>query len=323
VKILCLGDLHLSDRPPSSCTDTYLDDLLQLLTHVIEVVVEEQGVSFIVLAGDIFHNKAPSRNSHKLVQLLIRILRKSKVPVFIVPGNHDIQNDRLESIYLTQPLGVILESGAAELLDGWNGFLFGLPWQQRWEDEYVQSALLDYTIAQNSGEKPYNCLVVTHAPLYPPGQELPYEFYPAANFADAMGNHGCVFYGHVHEPHGIYEVNGVRFCNPGAFSRGSLHEYNLTRDIYATIWDSNTGTFDQVRLPAKPADQVFRLQDQDRRVDAKEHLGGFLAEIGSTRLEVVSAEAVTERVKQLGLGKDVELLVEELLAEAVHGGAKS
>ena len=74
-----------------------------------------------------------------------------------------------------------------------------------------------------------------------------------------MGGAGSVFYGHVHEPHGVYEAGGVTFCNNGALSRGSLHEYNLTRQVGCTLWDSETGEFEFVPLDAKPASEVFRL----------------------------------------------------------------
>ena len=95
-----------------------------------------------------------------------------------------------------------------------------MPWLQDFTDSAVTDALARF----NDHPDGTHALVVTHAPLYPLGQELPYENYPTDRWARAMGNRGNVFYGHVHEPHGIYVVDGVTFANPGALSRGSLHE---------------------------------------------------------------------------------------------------
>lgn len=337
---LLLSDLHLADRPPSSCTDAYLDDLFDLLEQTTRIAAQRR-VTAVVWAGDIFHIKAPSRTSHRLVQRTIRMLRSYPVQPYIVPGNHDITHDRLDSIEQTQPLGVLFESGAVKPLIGWADYdgppghlpLFGVPWQQEWSEEAVDEALSSYREVARSwqalpaaerGTVPVNHLVVAHAPLYPPGKELTYEFFPAERWAEAMDMKGYVFYGHVHEPHGAYGFydadGGITFCNNGALSRGSLHEYNLTRQVGCTLWDSQTGQFEFVPLDAKPASEVFRLQEKQQVTDMQGRLDDFLRDVGSTTLEAVSVESVIEHIRTLGLGPDAENLATELLMEASHGG---
>lgn len=325
---LLYTDPHASDRPPSSCTDSYLDDLLVLLRQTV-ALARQRRVIAVTIAGDVFHSKSPARVSHRLVQLMIEVIRSYHCPVFIVPGNHDIRNDRLDSIAETQPLGVLYRAGVFRL-DGWGGYdahhqymLYGVPWQQgygRWEegdaaDEAVLRALHDY---RNSRPGDRKVLVVTHAPLYPPGRELEYEYFPASRWADAMGGQGYCFYGHVHEPHGVWSEGGVTFCNNGALSRGSLHEYNLTRQVGCTIWDDETGQFEFVPLDARPADQVFRLQEKQQATDMHGRLDAFLEDIGHTTLDVLSAEQVLAHVRTLGLSSAAEILVEELLDGAAH-----
>jgi DNA repair exonuclease SbcCD nuclease subunit len=158
--------------------------------------------------------------------------------------------------------------------------------------------------------------VVTHAPLYPPGKELEYEYFPAARWAEAMGGAGYCFYGHVHEPHGTWECGGVTFCNNGALSRGSLHEYNLTRQVGCTIWSDESGEFEFVPLDAPPASEVFRLTEKKQVTDMQGRLDSFLEDIGGIRLDSLSPESVLAHIKSLGLGKPAETLAEELLAEA-------
>ncbi len=316
-RYVLVGDVHATERPPSSCTDSYLDDLLDLLR---QVVVLTESASGLVIAGDLFHHKAPSRTSHRLVMQLLEVLARAKCLAYVVPGNHDVQHDRLDSIDDTQPLGVLLHSDVVSLLDGWaDDVLYGVPWQQHWTDAAVYEELGRYRRDRDKNELLYT-LVVTHAPLYPPGRELSFEHYPAAKFAAAMGNVGSVFYGHVHEPHGVYEVDGVTFCNNGALSRGSLHEYNLTREVCATVWDSKTGLFERVPLKAKPASEVFRLQEKQQVTDMQGRLDEFLEQISSAQLDVVSVERVMEHVRGMGLGQPVEALIEELVEEASHAG---
>lgn len=327
-----LSDLHLADRPPSSCTETYTDDLFDLLEQARELCAE-QGMP-MVWAGDTFHCKAPSRVSHRLVHRVCEYVKRCtpNFPVLVLAGNHDMANDRYESLTQTQPLGMLYRAGAVEL-NGWGSpfKVFGVPWLQGYGN-YAEQAneidplqpLLDIEARVGKALRPYReaairepYLVVTHAPLYPPGKELAYEYFPAERWAEAMGMNGYVFYGHVHEPHGEYgfydAVGGVTFCNNGALSRGSLHEYNLTRQVGVTLWDDQTGQFEFAPLDAKPASEVFRLQEKAEATDVQGRLDDFLESAGSATLEVCSVELVLAHVRSLGLGKPLEDLVEELL----------
>ncbi len=317
---LLMGDIHLSDRPPSSCTDSYLDDILAILAAVGDLA-RGRGSRGIIWAGDVFHHKTPGRTSHRTVRTVIDLLAGYPCPTWVVPGNHDMLNDRLDSIDSTQPLGVLIASGALRLLNGWmhehplserNAPVFGLPWLQRFTDDTVRYALTDYR-DQLDYQRP--ALVVTHAPLYPLGQELPYENYPAGAWAEAMDQHGQVFYGHVHEPHGIHTAAGVTFCNPGALSRGSLHEHNLTREIRIAAWNSDTGDFELLPVPHKPATEVFRLVEAQKAKAVQTAYDDFIAQVGQARLGIVTVEAVLDHVRTLGLGDQVETTIRTLLED--------
>lgn len=323
---LCVSDIHATRRPPSRCTDTYWPDLVDLLGQSA-VVAAERRVDGIVWAGDVFHHKAPLRTDHGVVQDLIAVIGAYPAPVWIVPGNHDIQHDRLDSIETTQPLGVLLRT-CAQPLEGWDGpdedsllDLYGVPWQQQWSEQRVREALEGWR------RETYGCsLVVTHAPIYPPGQEPHYEgaeFTPASWWAEAMGNQGYLLYGHIHEPHGVWRHEGVTFCNYGALSRGSLDEYNLDREVGVVIWDTDAPperAFEFVPLQAKPAAEVFRLQRHAEEVAAHRRLDEFLAGVDETVLGLLSVESVLAYIRTLGAGRGVENLAEELLM--AQGGAR-
>lgn len=241
----------------------------------------------------------------------IWLSRRNGKPVWT--GN---SNDRLESIFDTQPLGTVFRSGVAEMLDGWSNEypIYGVPWIQRLNDISVSSAYANWRAA---GIKDYEpALAITHAPLYPPGQELKFEYYSAHKYADAMENKGSLYYGHVHEAHGVWTCNGVTFCNQGALSRGSLHEHNLKRKIAATMWNDLNGQFTRVEVPHKPATEVFRLQERDELKDTQISLEEFLSSVGSTRMSITSIESVLEYVKDKDLSPELTNIIETLLREA-------
>lgn len=290
-KILLVGDIHLADTPPSSCTESYTDDLFDLLEQTIPLTADCQAV---VWAGDVFHHKAPSRTSHRLVQRAINLIAAYPVPLYIVPGNHDMKEDRFESLADTQPLGVLLQAGA-KLLWGWGPdtvpWIYGVPWLQHFTPETVSAALADYRVGRRS-----EALVIAHAPLYPPGHELPWENFPTTDWADAMAGEGNVYYGHVHERHGAYVVDGVQFCNAGAITRGSLKEYDLTREVAVTIFDTETRGFTEHKLNARPASEVFRLDEVALAKASTAKLDDFLTAVGATTLTVSSTEDVLAHI---------------------------
>lgn len=312
--IQVINDVHLSDRAPANCTDSYTDDLFDLLHQTVQVAKEYNA--YTVFAGDVFHLKQPSRNSHALVQRMIDTIKLYPNQVYIVPGNHDLLNDRLDSMP-SQPLGVLLKSGA-QLLQGWGASglpLYGVPWQQRFTDQAVSGALEDY---RELKDKYSNSLVVTHAPLYPPGKELSYEFYPSDKWALFMGVSGSVAYGHIHDYHGVWQSHNVTFCNNGALSRGSLTEHNRTRNVYTTIWSSLNGQFKAVPLNAKKADEVFKIEKFDRAKELQMKLDDFLSAIGQTTIEVTSIDSVMTYVQSLGIEDSLVAIVKELLEEVTE-----
>lgn len=322
--ILCVGDLHLSDLPPSQCTDSYNDDLFTMLWEIVEIACA-RAADAVVFAGDLFHLKAPSRTSHRTVQRMIDVVQSFHCPVYLVVGNHDIQNDRVDSIHETQPFGVLLRSGA-HLLSGWaiDLPLYGVSWQQHWDGD-VSHAFFDWNneVDARCGS---DAILVTHAPLYPLGQELPWENIPADHFAATMCNVGSCYYGHVHDLHGSFVVDDVVFCNQGAVSRGSLHESDLSRRPAVTLWRSGVvglERFERVELVSAPsADKVFRLAEAVGRSQYEDRLRAFLAGVAGSAVEITSVESVLSRVQAMGLSAADVALAEEVLTLSVHGELK-
>lgn len=309
-RILVLNDIHLRDTAPSSATESYQDDLFELI-HQAALKEAELDADIVVLAGDVFDFKMPSRTSHKLMLRAIDAFREFK-NVWGIPGNHDLTQDRLSSLRAQQPLGVLFESGAVTELNGWHPKLpvFGVPWQQEWHHpEARMEAFAGFTDAAADRDL-HRSLVVTHAPIYPLGQENEFDHIPTAGsdgVSAAMMNQGFLTYGHIHEDHGIFESEGVTYANHGALSRGSLHEYNRERGIAITLWDDfselnspfnqETPAFKRVDLPHKSADEVFRLTEIDEKKAAQIDLDGFLNEVGSSTLAQATTEGVREFIE--------------------------
>lgn len=334
VRLLLTTDWHVRRDPPASCTETYWPDLLDLLGQVAGHA-RAGGADAVACAGDVFDHKAPSRTPHEVVIALQRWIKELPCPFYVTPGNHDMQHDRRDSLFATQPLGELLHSGA-RLLEGWEreeGFpIYGVPWQKRWSPARLDRVLARYRYqVLEAGTGAEHPLVITHAPIYPPDREPRYpgaEVTPAWWWAEAMGA-GSVFYGHIHDFHGTYLVGDgdgteVRFCNNGALSRGSLGGDNLDRQVGVTWWDSEAGAFDFIPLAARPGCEVLRpgLAAREEKETGQEMLGDFLAAVGEVQLPVLTAEGVVAEIKQRGVAPEVAALAEEYLTAAAYAAGE-
>jgi DNA repair exonuclease SbcCD nuclease subunit len=325
VKALILGDLHLSDRPPSIRHETYVDEILDKVRWCVELAYQRKCEA-IVSAGDVFHVKAPSRTTHRLVQATHEVLTAADIPVLIVPGNHDLRHDRLDSLS-SQPLGALGRMDGIEILVGGHATLpvFGLPYLQNWADDLYgwMTQWQEFADKQWLGLEQFP-LLVTHAPIFPSHEDPPYETIDAADWAELMGKGAC-YYGHIHDQHGTYVPipdMPVVLCNNGAISRGSLHEATLKRKPMVTVYDSTrqfSEMFEAIEVPHLPAEEVFALAAKAEADGQQQRLTEFLTGLDAVvteSMEHVSAHIATLEADQQVKAKAIELVE---LAIGVHG----
>ena len=313
MKAMVIGDVHLADKPPSVRTETYAQDILDKLGW-LSVEAYSRGCDFVLQLGDIFHIKSPYRNSHWLVQSAHEALYRGGLEVVVVAGNHDLMHDRLESLP-SQPLGALAKMEGVTLLEGWHKEfpVFGIPYLADWAQ--LPYWLEEFAEGQYRVPVGHAPLVATHAPLFPSGQEPIYDYLDPEDWA-ALQKYGSVSYGHIHDPHGVYDVAGVQFANFGAISRGSLHAETLKRKPQAAIYDFTTGKYEAVPVPHKPADEVFRLAEHAEKVTKEAHLASFLTGLGDTSLEVTTIEKVLDDLSHMGLDEKTSAVARELVEEA-------
>lgn len=312
-RVLLIGDVHLRDSPPVNCTPEFLDDLWHSLEFV---AAASYSYDATVFAGDLFDFKQPSKTSHALMLRAIEVFGRMHNP-WCIAGNHDLSADRIESLQAKQPLGVLIAAGAIALLDGWHPDLpvYGIPWQQDWAKS------LPWVLADFREYRDPNSLIVTHAPLFPPGSEPPYEFLDLNEFAKAMGRRGNVFYGHIHDRHGVYtrvsdSAGDVKFANHGSLNRARLTKSDIERTVTVTAWDSTTGAFTPIPVPDQlPASKIFRLDQATAAKAEQRTLDEFLQAVGRSTLDISSTSAITEHIKQMDAPENVKSTAISLIEE--------
>lgn len=303
--IIC-GDVHLSDTAPSVRTDTYTQDMLDKLEHVVRIANGMPKIDCLIQLGDMFDKPVPHRTSHALVQAAANILSKSKVPVFILAGNHDLRWDRLDSLD-RQPLGTLFLLPNVHPLHGYNKEfnICGVPYL---DDPDDWNNYLSLEIKEDT-------LVCFHASIFPRSEMPPFECIAAEDLAPLVPSQ-FIAYGHIHnipKKGAYYKVGDTWFCNRGAISRGSLHGEDLSRIPGVTLFDSHDlhKPFRSIDLPHKPVEEVFQLEKHYAAVDAKERVESFLQGIGDIAVSELSQEAIKTHVLET-LGVQNHKLVDEI-----------
>jgi len=303
-----VGDLHLSDNPPSSRTDDYSDDILTKLEWIVDYANQVNAESITQL-GDVFHVKVPHRTSHGLVRRTAEILAAFRGRVLIVPGNHDLQQDRLESIP-TQPLGTLALSSNITLLQGLDTEtgIYGIPYTDDLEDlQTHMNVACDETLV---GTRP--ALIAVHAAIFPSGINPPY---PHLDASQIVTEGVPVAMGHIHDSYGFFRSHDAWVCNNGAISRGSLHEETLKREPKITLFDPDaTGCpFTSVDVPHRPAAEVFRLAEVAQKQEREEKLDEFLESVGKVSLTSLSMEQVIAHAESTELSPRAKAELREII----------
>ena len=112
-KFIIFNDPHYTETPPRMRKDTYGADILSKIDEVI-LLSEQHNCDAILCTGDIFHRKGDV--THSEVFKLMSVLKKAKVPILTILGNHDIIGYNFDS-YKTRAIGTLIKSDIIKLLD--------------------------------------------------------------------------------------------------------------------------------------------------------------------------------------------------------------
>lgn len=259
---ISVGDIHISDAGPRSRIDNFKESILNKISQ-IRMAANKLSADGVILAGDLFDLKNPTRNSHTQNQELIKEFKQIKCPIYAIEGNHDLSENRLESLK-EQPLGVLFADGTLIQLrdtviekNGVKISLIGLPYQEGFDPEKVRLPGKKDCVLQICA------LHIYSAPV--PGMLFKNRIF---GYKELMGLGPDIFIlGHYHLDQGIERIEEKSFINLGAISRGTLAEENLDHKpkigLIRISSDKNgkaTYTIQSVSLKIKPVEEVFNLE---------------------------------------------------------------
>lgn len=226
MKILHITDSHGTVKSPESRTDLFYLTFLRKLAE-ITYVVKLHKIDMIIHTGDLFHT---SRVSNKFMGQVAEIIKGWKVPLYVVPGNHDIDGYTIDTIDQTS-LGLLAKTGILTLLtrdnpisveSEYNGQKFSVAISgQEYYSEIDTGNMSDFEMQQDEAD--INILAV-HSYIADTQQHPNIRCtYPKDIVTDA----NIVLCGHYHRSFAL-DVGDVAYYNPGSMMRVEMTEYNKT-----------------------------------------------------------------------------------------------
>ncbi|MBD3190510.1 MAG: metallophosphoesterase [Candidatus Heimdallarchaeota archaeon] len=194
VQFAHFSDTHLGARQYNLAERE--QDFYESFQETIDKILEER-VDFVLHAGDLFEHNRPKVEALFEAQKGFLKLQKKGIPVYVIPGNHDLRVRRKvippQSLY--QNIGVKVLGGKKRhvVLNDHNLFLGGIPYFPRYYSEQLKEDLSK--IAQQAKEEYKYRILMLHQGLQ---SHLPYEQAYELKLTDIPKNFHYYAMGHVH-----------------------------------------------------------------------------------------------------------------------------
>jgi DNA repair exonuclease SbcCD nuclease subunit len=316
IKLLVIGDVHISDHPPGKRVDGYKGHILDKLYECVKIA-EEQEVTHVLFLGDIFHVKSPSRVSHALVQDMADLLQAFGVPVIILVGNHDITHGTVDTLS-KQPLGTLGYVPNVTLL---TTDTFDLD-----DDVTIHPVpgVSDVTF-ENFEVKRKNDrdIMVVHQSIVPDvglEPEMIKDIVFDASEVAKRTDIDLVLYGHQHRYDGIYTVDRpdggpcATFSNLGSICRLTIGDNDVDKSPTVLLVEIKDDMFRSVSLSeltltkVVPSHEAYRLEEH---LEQKEHSRDIDETIKKLRETEVSTFSIESVIKDVETRADVDKRVKD------------
>lgn len=317
LKVLFVGDNHISAKNPVNRKDNYLEATLNKLKDCLQIGLEN-NVDAIVFLGDMFdvREEGPlARNG------ALNILRSQSdntpwpFPLYIVVGNHDIGS----SFPLDKSsLGTLIEANALTKVDFVDSLGIAFAHFTPFLDNEIKNN--DFLLSQEA------VIWACHASICD---------VPNPHYADKLvvfseikthPKTKMIISGHIHHP--MYQVreDGVIFVNPGAIGRYSASKDNLTRTlkVFLLEYDLQGNIYSQeyLDLPsAKSFEEVFKIDEikeaKLQKLEVREYIKK-VSQITTNSWATTVLDDKIQSLKDMGKNDNIEDIVVEMAIEALR-----
>lgn len=302
LRLVWITDLHLADVPPGRRSANYREDILGKLRQVRDLCIEQQA--YCLCGGDVFHSKSPNSiaNSPSLIREVMEVF--SQFPghtVYGIVGNHDIQNDRMESLP-QQPLGVLVESGAYTVVEHMRFLGPVRVYVDGYNYRTGGQLLVDLERAPRADKA--DCQIALCHAAAAPGKSKELSGETIIGYDDLQQcNYDLILWGHDHTRTETQSCNAVTHVNLGSLARAAFSADESQRPVSAVLIEFSAEGSRIVEHPLQvcPFEQVFRTADKAVvEVKKSEDMQAYFSGLTHSVQDITSADPieVVERLTQ-------------------------
>lgn len=243
-RIGIVPDLHLRYLNPSTRKDNYFEAGMKKLEFIL------QNCNIIIQLGDFFDK---SKTEDIVKNRVLALLNRYRKPVYIVPGNHDIENDQIETLPNTSLMNL-----------AYHGMVTILTPDRIWDVGGLKVGVLDYYIdaaKKQSFDEKVDIVVGHH--FYDWFRD-PSKGIEAQDIAKYNTNY--LFLGHDHEHHEDLKIENTTIIRAGSIMRTELNS-NMPKHIpsFHIIDTKNNGTFTEpkrIEIPCTSWTEAFFYEEK-------------------------------------------------------------
>ena len=293
MKLLLVGDLHLTDKSPKKRKDDFVKTQNTKMMEIFDIY-HQHNCEFIISPGDLFDSH---KASDYLKQLWIKLLKQYKISILCVFGQHDLRYHT--SDIRNTPIMVMKRAGNVSILKNipsssdWAIHIYGQSWYEKTPEITDKSRL--------------NILVV-HKQFYTGKQDFPTQQEVGTNATSFLKKHpfDLVVSG---DNHRFFKVSykSQTLINLGSLMRTRIDQVN--HKPRCAIFDTETKELEIIKLKVKPFETVFDMAKEKVEEERSESLQNFIKEIKNTKK--------SKKLNFIAKLKEARDMVEEGIAEVI------
>lgn len=321
LKILFFTDTHIRGTNPKNRKDDFLVTLENKFREINEII-KTKDIDFVIHGGDLFDRPDISIS---VASRFTNILKKIKVPIYIVSGNHDIFGHNPQTLDRTM-LGLLNSLDFLQVIDESKPVILskdkfkvqitGVPYS------YNIDETPDKYILKEIDEHANYSIHIVHGMLLdrPFIKGIPYTL--VDDIIDTKAN--ITLTGHYHAGFKTIERDGKFFINPGSLVRvtNSIKEIERTPQVCLIELNDNINISMIQLKSALPGDEVLDRSEIEKSTFKSERILEFKQSIDSALnfekmdindllIEVAFSENVDTNVKEEALKRIAQIQMKE------------
>ena len=289
MKILHITDSHATVKGPESRKDIYYIAFLKKM-YELGYMIKHEKIDYVIHTGDLFHT---ARVSDKFAGQTAEMIKMWGVPVYVVPGNHDIEGYSVDTIDQTK-LGLLAKTGVVTILDRDNPIRFQETFAggeildvaitgQEYYAHIDEGNMDDFKMSESDGDINILCIhgYIADTPQHPDIK--------CTYAKDIITDADIILTGHYHRQFEI-DLGDTMIYNPGSMMRIEQTDYNKGHTPAYGILDihlDNSGSveydyqFHTFKI-AQPSTIIFDYETKYKQKIASITLEGFKTSLANT-----------------------------------------